>query len=495
MNSDNQKNMLVRLQLPYQDEEEKSTTQNQDLNRTLTENDESSENKQNTSKKEETPKEKNNEINEIKSNLESRESGRWTNEEHLLFLEGLVKYGNEWKSVQNHIKTRTATQARSHAQKYFIKLRKDLMNESSDTDVIKDKLIEHFSYHLKERFNPSDSKVFVNKLFKLIFPVSGKISGSQESSGIDNINGGYGLPHEINGENNQIFGRNDYIENNIQNGCQINSYINNFNILSNQIDEFNGCNCGNMCKNHCCCGDNVNVFVNYDNRKKGKDGIYHNMVENKYYSYKFNSLDENKEKYGNLNMQNKLINSKHQLFNISKDGSNPLEKIEDIKDINIYMKNKGKFTNSEYSTDFQNNLNNQNNLQNNQNNLQNNLQNNSQMNKNQDKNKNISQGKFTYKKIRVAATVPIIQIQKYPIINNNPVIVNVVNNNQTTTNNYTDNDNFGIPYNLKSETSNVFNTDFRFLAENLSKNGGNSFNQNQRDNDELAENENYYFQL
>lgn len=52
--------------------------------------------------------------------------GRWTSQEHQLFLEAIFLYGNEWKKVQQHIKTRNSTQARSHAQKFFINIRKRL---------------------------------------------------------------------------------------------------------------------------------------------------------------------------------------------------------------------------------------------------------------------------------------------------------------------------------------------------------------------------------
>jgi hypothetical protein len=37
-------------------------------------------------------------------------NGRWTKEEHELFLEGLGKYGREWKKVACLIKTRSAAQ-------------------------------------------------------------------------------------------------------------------------------------------------------------------------------------------------------------------------------------------------------------------------------------------------------------------------------------------------------------------------------------------------
>jgi SHAQKYF class myb-like DNA-binding protein len=50
--------------------------------------------------------------------------GRWTCYEHYKFLEALKKFGKEWQKVQQHVNTRTSTQARSHAQKFFVKLDK-----------------------------------------------------------------------------------------------------------------------------------------------------------------------------------------------------------------------------------------------------------------------------------------------------------------------------------------------------------------------------------
>lgn len=49
--------------------------------------------------------------------------GRWTEDEHRRFIEAILKYGNEWKSVQKHIKTRSSTQSRSHSQKFFLKIK------------------------------------------------------------------------------------------------------------------------------------------------------------------------------------------------------------------------------------------------------------------------------------------------------------------------------------------------------------------------------------
>ena len=33
--------------------------------------------------------------------------GRWTKEEHILFIEALNKYGKNWKKAEEYIKTRT----------------------------------------------------------------------------------------------------------------------------------------------------------------------------------------------------------------------------------------------------------------------------------------------------------------------------------------------------------------------------------------------------
>jgi len=45
-------------------------------------------------------------------------------QEHFRFIEALRLYGKEWRRVQEHVGTRSSTQARSHAQKFFVKLQK-----------------------------------------------------------------------------------------------------------------------------------------------------------------------------------------------------------------------------------------------------------------------------------------------------------------------------------------------------------------------------------
>ena len=65
-------------------------------------------------------------------------SGRWSEEEHQKFIDGILEYGNEWKNVQKIIKTRSSTQARSHAQKFFLRIKKNLCSKNQNNEIKND---------------------------------------------------------------------------------------------------------------------------------------------------------------------------------------------------------------------------------------------------------------------------------------------------------------------------------------------------------------------
>jgi len=58
---------------------------------------------------------------DLKRRKENAE-GRWSEDEHQRFLEAHKLYRKDWKKIEKHIGTRSAAQARSHAQKYFRRL-------------------------------------------------------------------------------------------------------------------------------------------------------------------------------------------------------------------------------------------------------------------------------------------------------------------------------------------------------------------------------------
>ena len=64
-------------------------------------------------------------LEDFEKSSQGRTSGRWSKEEHHRFIEGLTKFGKNWKKVEEHIGTRTGAQIRSHAQKFFIRLTKE----------------------------------------------------------------------------------------------------------------------------------------------------------------------------------------------------------------------------------------------------------------------------------------------------------------------------------------------------------------------------------
>lgn len=50
-----------------------------------------------------------------------KKNGRWTEDEHKLFLQGYELHGRDWKKISTIVPTRSPVQIRTHAQKYFLK--------------------------------------------------------------------------------------------------------------------------------------------------------------------------------------------------------------------------------------------------------------------------------------------------------------------------------------------------------------------------------------
>ncbi len=105
--------------------------------------------------------------------IENFNNGRWTEEEHKKFLEGILEYGNEWKKVQKVIKTRSSTQARSHAQKFFLKIKKNLneLNSKNNLNIDFNVIIKYIIATLSDDKN---KEIVLNenqreKLLKIIY--------------------------------------------------------------------------------------------------------------------------------------------------------------------------------------------------------------------------------------------------------------------------------------------------------------------------------------
>jgi len=137
--------------------------------------------KSNLIKKEKKPKpEKLNKKGEKKKNNDTNPefiNGRWTQEEHQKFIDSILKYGNDWRKVEKYIGSRSSTQARSHAQKFFEKMKManiiDEVIDLSNKTSIKS-LQETLKHMEKEKY--LDSVKVLN-----VKPLEGKLSKMKRS--------------------------------------------------------------------------------------------------------------------------------------------------------------------------------------------------------------------------------------------------------------------------------------------------------------------------
>ena len=98
----------------------------------------------------------------IKFVVSSFELGRWSIEEHKRFIRGIVKYGKNWERVKNEVQTRSDIQIRSHAQKFYKKLKK-CKNEQLGIDFTLDTI--HTFKDMIDHANSVNSNYDMNKIF------------------------------------------------------------------------------------------------------------------------------------------------------------------------------------------------------------------------------------------------------------------------------------------------------------------------------------------
>ena len=114
-------------------------------------------------------------INNHKDKKSSLNEGRWSFEEHIKFIEALVDHGKNWKDVQKYVGTRSAAQARSHAQKFLLKLKmikNDEVNIDFTNNNIKNLSDVIEAIKSKNENNENERRYIINTLIKLSETIS-----------------------------------------------------------------------------------------------------------------------------------------------------------------------------------------------------------------------------------------------------------------------------------------------------------------------------------
>ena len=108
--------------------------------------------------------------NNDKEKISFLNEGRWSFKEHIKFIEAIAEYGKNWKDVQKYVGSRSSAQARSHAQKFFLKL-KTIKTSKSDFDF-SDNNIKSLSDIIemikkKDEYIKGGKQYIINTLIKL----------------------------------------------------------------------------------------------------------------------------------------------------------------------------------------------------------------------------------------------------------------------------------------------------------------------------------------
>jgi len=220
-------------------------------------------------------------------------TGRWKFKEHIQFLEGLDKYGVNWKKICPLIKTRTPNQVRSHAQKFFLKL-KQVKDEQLGIDFTSDNinsirdminniksinsdydLILVFLY-LSEKYvvMKKDKKTIKHKK-ELIIEIDNNSSSDKNTKNENNkdiIINNSNQDIDISNDNNNIFNNNNISisNNNFMSNIFIPDYYNNNLFFMNNINNI----------------ANTNIYNNFSNNIMNQNGllnsisVYNNSIQN-----------------------------------------------------------------------------------------------------------------------------------------------------------------------------------------------------------------------
>ena len=121
--------------------------------------------------------------------IEPIDEGRWTLKEHIQFLQGLNKYGIKWRKVKTLIPTKTGDQIRSHAQKFYNKLKlykDDELGIDFTNDNIKNltDMINHVK-NINSNYNIVTLFLYISEKIKAIKKSKKALKKAQKKQALD----------------------------------------------------------------------------------------------------------------------------------------------------------------------------------------------------------------------------------------------------------------------------------------------------------------------
>ena len=249
-----------------------------------------------------------------KKNLENLDSkdGRWTKDEKMKFFHGIALYGVNWKKVKSLISTRTAIQVRSHAQKFFIRMKlckdeqlgidftlnticsiKDMINQIKS--INSNYSLEYIFKYLSDKCDRKKKLKKQNKNFTIrnLPIINGNISIKLEEDKGNNI-----IINDLNKKDGI-----DILEKTKENNRSEGKFIKNINtnfIPPNNDKQFKDISNINYNLNHIILNNNntflnnnnnFNFFQNTLNNIIGLNNIYNNFLSYNYINYNNNIND------------------------------------------------------------------------------------------------------------------------------------------------------------------------------------------------------------
>ena len=111
-------------------------------------------------------------VDKSKETNHDHSEGRWTKKEQILFIKGIIqciialqKYGKKWEDIKTEIPSRTVIQIKTHAQKFFLKISKNLDPNINLVEYVQANPVSHFinsaDYVLNEDIEKIDKKPLV----------------------------------------------------------------------------------------------------------------------------------------------------------------------------------------------------------------------------------------------------------------------------------------------------------------------------------------------